>query len=102
MTDALDLQRRSPRNDQQHPRNLLCLDDGRNLRERSDGSDNSDYHAGGMPMRLITLPDCGLVDHLLCHAHDLTLRQVAILALSDVEIDQDGQQRLNGDLSSGR
>jgi hypothetical protein len=54
MNDAFDLQRRSARNDQQHPRNLLCLDDGRNLRERSDRGDNSDYHAGGMPMRLIT------------------------------------------------
>jgi hypothetical protein len=54
MNDALDLQRRSPRNDQQHPRNLVCLDDGHNLRERSDRSDNFLFHARGMPMRLIT------------------------------------------------
>jgi hypothetical protein len=44
----------SARNDQQHPRNLLFLDDGRNLRECSDRRDNSDFDAGGSPMQLIT------------------------------------------------
>jgi len=46
MKDAFDLYGRSARNDQQQPRNLLCLDDGRNLRECSDRSDNSDYRGG--------------------------------------------------------
>lgn len=53
MKDAFGLRRRSPRNDQ-HRRNLLCLDDGRHLRERSNCGDRSDFPAGGMPVSSVT------------------------------------------------